>query len=166
MWSLVRHTIQFNVKCYRKYIKITLVHSNHVFATKVQLLSKSTHFANTYVVVLCVTKSQVLIITYVIMKQMDCKLYKCNYNFWVPCGWITKLMKVIIFNQLLLDSIDGWKPSHFCNCFNIFFPSIHRWLNHVLHQVCDCNWLSNFIKLHLMLSLVIIEFYITNWIPN
>jgi hypothetical protein len=81
LWNLVKRTIQFNVRFYKKYIKITLVHSNQMFATKVQLLSKSSHFASTYVVVLRVTKSHMLIITYVIMKQMDCRLYKCNYNF-------------------------------------------------------------------------------------
>jgi hypothetical protein len=74
-------------------IRRKLVHSNHVFAIKVQLLPKSTYFVTTYIVVLCVTKSQVLMVTYVIMKQMDldCNC-RCNYNLWLLCVSIKHLM--------------------------------------------------------------------------
>ncbi len=98
------------------------IHSNCVFVTSVQLLSKSTHFVITYVIVLCVIKSQVLIITYVTMKQMDLNCNrKCDCNLWLLCVSIKKLMKVNTCYQLLLNSIDGQTPNHFCNYFNVFF---------------------------------------------
>jgi hypothetical protein len=50
-------------------------------STKVHLFSKSTYFVTTHVVVLGVNKSQVLIVTYVIMKQMDLNSnHKHHYN--------------------------------------------------------------------------------------
>ncbi len=52
--------------------KKNIVHSNDVFLTRVQLLFKLTHVVTTYVKVIAIKKSQMLIVMYVIMKQMDC----------------------------------------------------------------------------------------------
>jgi hypothetical protein len=47
------------------------------------------------------------------MKQIDLDYsHKCNYNLWLPLVFGLKFWwKAKICYQLLLDSIDGWKPS-------------------------------------------------------
>jgi hypothetical protein len=99
-------------------IRKNLIHSNHIFVTNVQLMSKATQFVTKLVLIICGTLvTSVHVITWYMIQLSQIQILvthaiiMCDYHkFWSKYWW-----KLNINHPLWVAFIDGWQLHYFYN---------------------------------------------------
>jgi hypothetical protein len=131
-------TQSFEFTLYWTITKINFVQSNFIFATSVWLVSKSIHFALTFMIVLCVT---------ILANVNNCIDYimtnpyfnrTCTFNLWLKQVYMKIFMKSE-HRSCIIGGCTLMVNNHIV--LAIIFVIIHKWLHDTSSQtLCPIIW--------------------------